>query len=98
MGSFGCWVECYWCGYWVYDPYILDWIGAPLCDWCYEWELEDEAGGPYEPSARTRWDMLLLQLRPLAEPGQKQELLNGLLLCEPVRAQICEFLCEWHEP
>ena len=55
MGSFGrgSWLPCYWCGYWVENPYLIDWIGKPLCNLCFEWhmgwgrfdleELEDEA-------------------------------------------------------
>ena len=37
MGSTG-WRECSVCGYWVYDPYLLDPVGHPVCDWCLDWE------------------------------------------------------------
>ena len=47
------WVRCYWCNRWAYGPYVVDWIGAPLCDRCYDWHVEND-GGPYEPSALTR--------------------------------------------
>ena len=33
MGSMG-WVRCYWCPYWVYNPYLVDQYPVPLCDWC----------------------------------------------------------------
>ena len=41
MGSFGNdeWVKCYWCDSWVNDPYIIDWIGEPLCDLCVDWHM-----------------------------------------------------------
>ena len=60
------WAQCHWCPYWVYDPYIIDWIGAPLCNLCYDYHLglgsfqslKDEDpewyGLPYDPSALTR--------------------------------------------
>ena len=52
-------MKCYWCEYWVYDPYIIDWIGQPLCNMCFDW-LVDEGGGPYEPTRRTRCSRWLL--------------------------------------
>ena len=60
------WAQCHWCPYWVYDPYIIDWIGAPLCNLCYDYHLglgsfqslKDEDpewyGLPYDPTALTR--------------------------------------------
>ena len=65
MGSLD-WAQCHWCPYWVYDPYIIDWIRAPLCNLCYDYHLGLDAfqylrdedpewyGLPYEPSALTR--------------------------------------------
>ena len=35
----GVWKECYWCGYRVEDPFILESIGHSLCDLCVDWHL-----------------------------------------------------------
>ena len=51
MGSMG-WTKCYWCDYWVYNPYLIDGVDVPFCDWCFDWFLE--GGGPYRPHARDR--------------------------------------------
>ena len=51
MGSLG-WCKCYWCEYWVHNPYLPDGFEVPLCNWCLDWLLA--GGGPYEPCARTR--------------------------------------------
>ena len=89
------WTQCYWCDYWVENPYILDWIGSPLCDLCYDWHLgegrfasyadADWFGGPYEPCARTRNSSML------------QSLFSRLLSLEILDIINC-FLCDWHEP
>ena len=114
MGSFGngVWVECYWCDYWVENPYIIDWIGHPLCDLCVEWHMgegrferdaaqlgrEHWRGGPYEPCATTRYMSLLPRLRPLGNSDERQALMNDLALPENLYALITSFSCEWHEP
>lgn len=36
MGSFGCYVDCWHCWQSTWDPYIVDFIGHPLCDRCLE--------------------------------------------------------------
>ena len=36
--------------YWVEDPCIIDWIGRPLCNLCFDLHIEHD-GGPYEPTA-----------------------------------------------
>ena len=74
MGTFGCYVKCYWCDYDEWDPYVIDWIGRPLCDYCQDWHLGegiyaqhpqvlaaglDWFGEPYEPTAITRAALLL---------------------------------------
>ena len=97
------WVKCYWCDYWVEDPYIIDWIGRPLCDLCFDWHMgwgqfqcladtnaEPWRGGPYEPCATTRTVYLLQRLRP----PEKPDLAFSLEICY----MITSFLCEWHEP
>ena len=114
MGSFGrgSYVTCYWCDYWVHDPYIIDRIGKPLCDLCFDWHMgwgrfqslaaqygeEHWCGGPYEPCETTRNISLLQRLRPLGEPDQSQVLLNDLALDVNICVLITSFLCEWHEP
>ena len=60
MGSTG-WDQCYWCGAWLYNGYIIEEIGNNLlCEahWDYFWP-DDDAGGfrtlcPIEPNAITR--------------------------------------------
>ena len=74
MGSLG-WTQCYWCDYWVNNPYILDWIGHALCDLCMDWHLgqnrfaamaeaevalgNEWSGLPYEPTHVTRCSRLI---------------------------------------
>ena len=103
MGSFGqgVWIQCYWCPWEVENPYIIDWIGRPLCVLCEDWHLglgqfqdqrrlaeangEDWFGGPYSPSARERCVTVLRRWFPA-------------LAQSPVCPLIAEFLVEWHEP
>ena len=36
MGSLD-WARCYWCDYWVRNPYMYDWPWGdygPMCEWC----------------------------------------------------------------
>ena len=51
MGSMG-WAKCYWCSYWVYNPYLIDWFPVPLCTMCLDWYVD--GGGPYKPTAIDR--------------------------------------------
>ena len=78
------WTQCYWCPYWVYNPYIIDWIGRPLCNWCFDWHIGND-GGPYEPNARQR---TALRLRIMFE----NKLPNTA--CDT----IADMLRDWHEP
>ena len=94
------WVQCYWCNYWVQDPYIMDHIGYGLCDLCFDWHLGggqfvSEAvavrcaggqwsGGPYEPTAIARTSHLLIRWFPVLQ--------------EAVTLNVAEYLCAWHEP
>ena len=100
MGSFGCYVRCAWCDWWAWDPYIIDWIGKPLCDLCFAWhlgvgpflELQMAAeasgmswtGGPYEPTAITRAETLLSRWMPVLQHG-------------PARA-VAEYLISLYDP
>ena len=59
MGSTG-WIQCYWCGAWLENGYILEVIGNNvLCEvhWDYFWP-DDDVGFrtlcPIEPNAITR--------------------------------------------
>ena len=65
MGSFACYVECYWCERWAWDPYIIDCIGRSLCDACADhWEW---FGVPPRPNAVDhRTNMLMVLARPLS--------------------------------
>ena len=40
MGSCG-WVRCDYCAYWVHNPYLLDPYGTALCDWCWDFAIDD---------------------------------------------------------
>ena len=81
----GCgWASCYWCHYWTYNPYIINWIGRPLCDNCFDWHL-GWFGGPYEPTGTQRATRLIGRWFPQ-------------LQAEEVIANVAEFLLEWHEP
>ena len=84
MGSFGTWVECYWCERWTWDPYIIDCIGHPLCEDCEDhfW-LFDAPPSPIAVDHRT--NVLMALIRPL----------NG----DPDLARrIAEFLTAWYRP
>ena len=84
MGSFGTWVECYWCERWTWDPYIIDCIGHPLCEDCEDhfW-LFDAPPSPNAVDHRT--NVLMALIRPL----------NG----DPHLARrIAEFLTDWYRP
>ena len=84
MGSFGAdhWSECYWCGWWQQD--IIDWIGEPLCNWCFDYHI-DADGGPYQPDAIGRAATHIEGVLRLPVP------LN-------VSRSVAEFLHEWYEP
>ena len=96
MGSLG-WTQCYWCDYWVNNPYILDWIRHALCDLCMDWHLgqnrfaamaeaevalgNEWSGLPYEPTHVTRCSRLILHWFPQ-------------LLVEQVTTNIASFLVD----
>ena len=88
----GCWVRCYWCEYWVYNPYIIDWIGRPLCDWCFDWHIE-YGGGPYEPTAKQRTSSRLQIMFARVAVGQRGDQLPATAF-----DKIADMLREWHEP
>ena len=82
MGSMG-WTMCYWCPYWVENPYIIDGIGYPLCNMCFDWCV-DEGGGPPEPSATTRCATRLNYLFPQLPDSANLLIASNLIV--------------WHEP
>ena len=87
MGSFGVdhWSECYWCGWWQQgNIYIIDWIGEPLCDWCFDYHI-DAGGGPYQPDA-------------IGRAATHIEGVLRLPLPQNIFRSVAEFLHEWHEP
>ena len=85
MGSFGegVWVKCYWCDSWVENPYIIDWIGRPLCDRCFHRHI-GTGGGPYQPTALQRSENRLRRFWPKLQKT----------VCEIIAL----LLRAWHEP
>ena len=65
MGTMG-WTRCYWCQGWVNDPYIIDWIGKPLCDTCFDRHVENTGidAEPPRPNARCHKAAALLVVLP----------------------------------
>ena len=84
MGSMG-WAKCYWCEYWNYNPYIIDGVGEPFCDWCFDWFLD--GGGPYRPHARDRCYQRLESLSKETRNWPADVIWN-----------ITEFAFDWIEP
>ena len=60
------WARCYWCPGWVYDPYIIDWIGEPLCGVCFDRHVQNNGigGEPVRPNARCHKANALLVVLP----------------------------------
>ena len=85
MGSLG-WTQCHWCPYWVYNPYLIDGIDRPLCDWCFEWRVLHD-GSPYEPTAIRRAARLLQRWWGVRYDVHEQ-----------VCMEIASFLIERHVP
>ena len=88
MGSFGDdhWSQCYWCGYWTRgDIYIIDWIGEPLCNMCFD-RHTDEDGGPYQPDAITRAE------------NHVASIFRTKMLPDAAAKLVATFLHSWHEP
>ena len=113
MGSFGTgvWKPCYWCDYWVEDPFIIDWIGRPLCNLCVDWHM---GWGRFQtldgsmPSNAAEWERSMRSRGPYW-PCARERNIEFLLRLRPPKnphltldLDICEyiteFLCEWHEP
>ena len=87
MGSFGAdhWSQCYWCQWWQQgDVYIIDWIGRPLCDRCYDWHT-DFGGGPYQPDAIVRATKHITGVLRLPVSGN-------------LVRHVAEYLHAWYEP
>ena len=90
MGSCG-WRQCYWCDYWVWNPYLLEFMGCnALCNMCWDWQ-HDEDGGPYEPRrAVTRRARKIRTDLCRALGGEEQD--------GAIYYHIAEHLVEWWEP
>ena len=71
---------CYWCGYWVYNPYIIEYIDRPLCNWCFDWHTDFD-GGPYEPTAQQRCCVVVARWFPGLPPDACSLIAEGL--CSP---------------
>ena len=83
MGTLG-WTRCYWCSFWVHNPYIIDWVEHPLCEVCFDWCIV-RGGGPYEPTAQQRCQRVLERWFPHLPS-------NGSLI-------ISEYLgLKWYDP
>ena len=104
MGSFGCWVRCYWCEYWVYDPYIIDWIGHPLCDLCSDWHL---GCGRFQNHPDVLASLIATgewcggPYEPTAISRAKVLLdrwLRQYRICDTATQIIAKFLLPWHDP
>ena len=87
MGSLG-WARCYWCGAWVWNPYVLESIGNNvLCD--THWDYAFPGQGPMrricpiQPNGRTRVAASLL-----ANVGRRHQICDTHV----VAATIAEFL------
>ena len=80
MGSFGkgTSIQCYWCDYWVENPYILDWIGHAICKRCLERHLKT-GGGPYEPTALQREKTKFRRLLKTRLPDTVSDLIASFL-------------------
>ena len=63
--------ECDWCEGWVWDHYIIDWVGEPLCDPCFDRHYDGvDDGEPPRPNAVDhRANTLLVLLPPLHACG-----------------------------
>ena len=86
MGSLG-WKPCYWCAWWVYNPYLLDCVdGQPLCDLCFDWCLD--GGEPYEP--RQAVLHMAHKIRTVL-----RDVFDG---ADHVYYVISDFLVAWYEP
>ena len=48
--------------------YIIDWIGRPLCDRCFDWHTDFD-GGPYQPDAIVRAERHITGVLRLPVPG-----------------------------
>ena len=84
MGSLG-WCQCYWCDEWVYNPYIIDWIGEILCRTCIDHHLDGD-GSPQHPNAVDhRAGALMVVLPPLAACGIEAALHVASFLESPWR-------------
>ena len=89
MGSFSAdyMCECYWCEEWVHVDYIIDWIGQPLCDACFDMHLDERGDGvpPHPNAVDHRAVALLVVLPPLAACGPDTAVLVASFLECPWR-------------
>ena len=81
MGSLG-WFQCYWCQWWQEGGYIIDWIGYPLCDRCFDWYVKQD-GGPWRPDGRDK---------------AANHIKDVLGLKTNAARLVAEFLVPWHAP
>ena len=69
MGSFGCWVQCYWCEQQTWDPYFIDCLSHPLCDGCMDhFELWGVPPRPNAVDHRTSYLLMVLMRHWMAPP------------------------------
>ena len=71
MGTMG-WVRCYWCPGWAFNPYIIDWIGRPLCDVCFDRHDEGtDNNEPPRPNARCHRANVVVKVLPQLRGDQE---------------------------
>ena len=71
MGTLG-WTRCYWCPGWVFNPYIIDWIGRPLCDVCFDRHDEGlDNNEPPRPNARCHRANVVVKVLPQLRGDQE---------------------------
>ena len=85
MGSTGL-VNCYWCLKEVFNAYIPDGIGFPLCGPCIDKLLDDDGGQtPERPSA-------------ICHRSNALKIVLGRAVPHVEMRRIASFLEEWHRP
>ena len=85
MGSTGL-VNCYWCLKEVFNAYIPDGIGVPLCGTCIDKLLDDDGGQtPERPSA-------------ICHRSNALKIVLGRAVPHVDWRRIASFLEEWHRP
>ena len=99
MGSM-CWVQCYWCDYWVWDPYIIDYIGRPLCNLCFDWHLGIDGFEAERLAVEARGEIEWFggPYEPTEITRTTRRLQHFFVLDTATSRLVAEFLRPWHAP